>query len=176
MTQLTNIVLETGLSAAQLGSYIKWADSKQGATDIASFLIGMAGGLRSGKLLIKAGAARATSTLTVSAGGSANNETCVIAGVTFTAKTSGAVGNQFNISATAATQAASMALFFNASPSLAGIVTASAVLGVVTLTAVVPGKAGNAMSITEDLGNTVLVTFATSNTGTEGTAYTIDLT
>jgi len=115
---------------------------------------------------VSQGAIQATATLTVSSTGSVNNETCIIANVTFTGKTSGATGNQFNISATAATQAANMASAINASSNLTNIVTAAAVLGVVTLTSVVPGKLGNGLQLSEDLTNVALVAFASGSEGT----------
>lgn len=98
---------------------------------------------------IEGQATAATGTLTVATGGSAADETCSIAGVTFTAKASGATGNQFNVSATAATQATNMATAINASASLTGIVTASASNGVVTITAAKKGLIGNGIAISE---------------------------
>lgn len=121
------------------------------------------------------GAAYGTATLTVSSTGSANDETCSICNVTFTAKTSGATGNQFNISTTAATQASNMATAFNASADLAGIVTAEAVGAVVTLTSVAPGTIGNGLQISESLTNVALSAFVTEDTGVDGTTYSFDL-
>lgn len=92
-------------------------------------------------------ATAASGTLTVTSTGSLNNETCSIAGVTFTAKTSGATGNQFNISATPTTQAANMVAAINASSSLTNIVTASNVAGVVTITAAANAVIGNGIAI-----------------------------
>jgi len=123
------------------------------------------------------GAVQNTATLTVSSTGSSNDETMVLCGVTFTAKTSGATGNQFNISTTPTTQAANMVAAFNASADLTGIVTAANVAGVVTITAVLPGKFGNALVVTESLTNVALTTsFATAAAGSNGTIYSFDLT
>lgn len=124
-------------------------------------------------LSINVGAVKAAGTLTVAAGGSANNETCTVCGITFTAKTTGATGNQFNISATAATQAQNMVTAFNASADLAGKVVASRENGVVTLTAVVPGVIGNGLQLSAGtLANVTLGAFAN---GSDGTAYSLDL-
>lgn len=151
-------------------------DARTNIQTLLDYLTGLAGGSRSATITANSGAVRGTAVLTVSAGGSVNAETMVLAGVTFTAVTSGATGNQFNISATAATQAASMVSAFNASADLAGIVSSSNVLGVITLTADVPGKLGNALVVTESLTNVAVTTsFATAATGTEGTEYTLDL-
>jgi hypothetical protein len=141
-----------------------------------NYLQGILGGVRSGSISLYNGAVQNTAVLTVSAGGSANDETMVLCGVTFTAKTSGATGNEFNISATAATQAANMVAAFNASADLTGIVTASNVLGVITITATLPGKFGNALVVTESLANVAVTTsFATSAAGSNGTIYSFDL-
>ncbi len=125
------------------------------ANKIVTFLTGLSTGSELGPsgsapsiaISIEGQATAASGTLTVATGGSANNETCSIAGVTFTGKTSGATGNQFNVSATAATQATNMATAINASSSLTGIVTASAAAGVVTITAVQKGLMGNGIAI-----------------------------
>jgi hypothetical protein len=143
------------------------------ASNFSEFITALTGGNQMADLDFQVGAVKATGTLTVAAGGSANNETCSICNVTFTAKTSGATGNQFNISATAATQATNMAAAINASADLAGKVTASALNGVVTLTAVVPGLIGNGMQLSAGtLANVTLGAFAN---GADGTAYSIDL-
>jgi len=141
-----------------------------------NYIGGIVGGNYPAKVTFYTGSARATATITVSTGGSANNETITICGVTFTAKTSGAAGNQFNISATAATQAASMVLFINASTSLTNIVTAANVLGVVTLSAVLPGAMGNGLvAANVDLANVVVSSFATVDKGLTGTTFVSNL-
>jgi len=148
----------------------------EGLQGFINYLKGIQGGSRSGSLSLYTGAVQNTAVLTVSAGGSVADETMVLCGVTFTAKDGTATGNQFNISATAATQAASMVAFFNASADLTGIVTASNVLGVITITATVPGLVGNALVVTESLTNVAVTTsFATSADGSNGTIYTLDL-
>lgn len=149
-----------------------------GGDDAMNSFIDYCAGVNGGNLIgadfaFKVGAVQATGTLTVAAGGSANNETCSICNVTFTAKTSGATGNQFNISATAATQAANMAAAINASSDLTGKVTAEASGGVVTITSVVPGLLGNGLQLSAGtLANVTLGAFAN---GSDGTSYSIDL-
>jgi hypothetical protein len=109
---------------------------------------------------------KATGTVTVSAGGSAADETINICGVTFTAKASGAAGNQFNVSATAATQAENMRVAIAASADLAGIVTVARTNAVLTLSAVVPGVQGNALQLANvDLANVAVSSFTTEDTG-----------
>lgn len=82
------------------------------------------------------------------------DETLTICNVTLTAKDSGANGTtQFNTSVTVATTATNLAACINANTTLNKLVTASAALGVVTITAIVPGLAGNAFDLTESLTN-----------------------
>lgn len=95
------------------------------------------------------------------------DETLVIAGVTFTAKASGATGNQFNIGGDVTATAAALAAAVNASTNLANIVTATSALGVVTLTAVLAGKMGNGLQLTENMTNTAVTAFAS---GAEGSS------
>jgi len=105
---------------------------------------------------------KAVSTITVATGGSENDQTMVICGVTFTGKTSGATGNQFNVSATAATQAENMRAAIAGSANLAGIVTATRSGAVVTLTSVVPGKQGNGLECRNvNLANVTVAGFST---------------
>lgn len=111
--------------------------------------LGVVGSAPSIAVSVEGQAVAASGTLTVATGGSTNNQTCAIAGVTLTAKTSGAGADEFNISAVAATQATNMAAAINASTGLAGIVTASSALGVVTITAAQKGKMGNGLAISE---------------------------
>lgn len=180
MASYQTLILSLPDSAATFASIVNLTSATPGAHEIVSGLInylkGINSGARSGALTIYNGSVQGTAVLTVSAGGSSNDETMSLCGVTFTAKTSGATGNQFNISATAATQAANMVAAFNASSNLTGICTASNVAGVITITATVPGKLGNALVVTESLTNVAVTTsFATAATGSNGTIYTADL-
>ena len=79
----------------------------------------------------------------------ANNDTVTINGIVFTAKTSGATGNQFNLGATDTDAAANCAIAVNASATagVVGIVSCSAASGVVTVTALPKGLIGNAISV-----------------------------
>jgi hypothetical protein len=81
---------------------------------------------------------------------------------TLTAKTSGAVAanGEFNISGTVGTQAANIAAAINAVAALSGVVTATASLGVVTVSAVAPGIVGNGLQISENLTNVSVAAFA----------------
>ena len=141
-----------------------------GLRSIEQYFTQLQGGLQSYlSLRVLVGATRATGTFTFSSTGPTNGQTCTIAGVTFTAVTSGATGNQFNISATPATVAANFATTVNRSTNLTGIAIATALLNVVTIFIVVPGAIGNGIpAAAGTLSNTVVVTPAG---GTEGTRY-----
>lgn len=173
MSSLTNIVMTSPLDAAGLKSVLNFAPGGLPAlNNFIDFLGGTAGGLRPASLAFKVGAVQSTGTLTVATGGSANNQQMSVCNVLFTAKTSGATGNEFNISATAATQATNMAAAINASANLSGKVTALASLGVVTITAVQPGLMGNGLNLDE--GSLANVTKSAFAGGADGTAYTLN--
>jgi phage tail sheath gpL-like len=149
--------------------------SLDAANNFVNYLAGLIGGsLQGSSLAFQVGAVQATGSIVQSSTGAANNQTLTICGVTFTAKTSGASGNEWNRNNTVATSAANLAAAINASEDLTGIVTATADSGTVTLTAVVPGLIGNGLvAANVDCANTTVNSFAD---GEDGTAYTIDLT
>lgn len=171
---LQRLVINSDLSAAGFKSV---CDLSMGGSDALNNFLAYMGGLLGGNymalLSFNLGAVQAAGTVTFASTGPTNGQTCTIAGVTFTAVTSGATGNQFNISATPATVAANLAAAINASTSLSGIVTATSLLGVVTVTSVVPGTIGNGLVMANvNLSNTTIVSFAG---GDNGTAYSIDM-
>lgn len=169
MTCLTRIVLSSSLSEAGFKSVVDLAPGKfEAVNNLQKFLGGMLGGSYDGSLSVVVGSAKAAATLT-STGSATNNQTCTICNVTFTAKSSGATGNQFNVSGTVATQAANIAAAVNASADLAGLVVATSALGVVTLTAVVPGLAGNGLQLS--VGTLSNVTASAFASGMDGTSY-----
>jgi len=98
-----------------------------------------------------------------------------INGVTFTARASGAVANEFNIATGA--NAAPLAAAINASVTakIKNQVKATVVSAqVIKLEAVVPGTGGNLFTVTENLDNFTLAGGATAMAGgTEGTQVTV---
>ena len=106
-------------------------------------------------------------------GAAVNNETLIINGVTFTAKTSGAVAanGEFDLSATVATQATNLAAAINAvaDTRIAGVVTASSAFGVVTISAVYPSYACLGYSISESMTNTAVTAWALDSNKTQNT-------
>lgn len=142
--------------------------------NLENYLGALSGGNQMALLSINVGAVQATASIT-STGTATAAQTMKLCNQTLTAKASGAVpaDGEFNVSATIGTQATNIAAAINAMPELSGIVTASASLGVVTVTAVVPGVLGNGLECADvDLGNVSVVGFAD---GSDGTAYSLDL-
>lgn len=129
---------------------------------IASFLQTQALG-RGVNIVYTDTAVQATATVTFTGDPSAG-ETMLLANVTLTARASGAIANEFNISAGNVTQtAANLAAAINASSNLTGIVSATSSLGVVTVTSLVAGNVGNGLQISESLSNTTATAFASGS-------------
>lgn len=171
---LTRLVIDTPLTATQDLANVRMngTGSWHNVFRLMDWLRGFAKGTRRGNILVKVGAVRAAGTVTFT-GRPVADETLTIANVTFTAKDSGATGDQFDTSAgSVTTTAANLVVAVNASTNLTGKVVASSALGVVTLTAVVPGLQGNGLDLTESMTNTTKSAFAS---GTDGTAYSLTL-
>ncbi len=173
---LQRLIINSDLSAVGFKSV---CDLSMGGLDAANHFMDYIGGLTGGNFMallsFAVGAIQASGTITVTSTGPTNGQTCTIAGVTFTAKTSGAVpaNSEFDISATPATVAANIVTAINATVALSGVVSATSALGVVTVTAAIPGTVGNGIVIVNvNLSNTSFVTLAN---GDNGTTYSIDL-
>jgi hypothetical protein len=167
------IVIESPLSADGFKSVVNLAPGPyEGLQALEGFMASVAGGQQAAKLTCNVGAVKAAGTLTVATGGSTAAQACTVLNVTLTGRASDPAANEFVVSATAATQAANMAAAINASADLAGKVVASSLLGVVTITSVVPGLLGNGLQLSAgNLGNVTLGAFAG---GTDGTETEID--
>jgi len=174
---LTRISLDLVESAEHLNARVRPTsqDPRKAIRRLSDYLRGLAGGLSRGTLTLNVGAAKATGTLTFT-DQPIEDESFTIGNVTFTAKDSGATGNQWNITAggtaaaDAAGNAASVAALINAHASLSKFLTATAALGVVTVTCDVPGDIGHALQFAAvDLTNATVSDFATEDTGDDGT-------
>ena len=167
------ILIDTALSTDSFKAICPMAAGPiEGLQALENYIVALEGGNQSAAVTAKVGAVSATATIT-STGTAANNETMKLANQTITAKTSGAVpaSGEFNISATPATQAASIALAINSVVALQGIVSAVAVQGVVTVTAAIPGKASNGLECADvNLANVAVSGFSG---GSDGTSYTL---
>lgn len=170
---LNRLVIETPLTTAQDAAVMRLngTGSWRNIFALLSWLRGFAKGTRRGNMKLKVGAVRATGLVTFG-GLPVADETVTIGNVVFTAKDSGATGNQFNIGANVTAHAANLTTAINASANLTGKITATSSEGVVTLTAVVPGLMGNALALSESMSNTTVTAFAS---GTDGTAYNLTL-
>jgi len=166
------LTIETTETAAQVLSIV---DLNNGATSAVqsyeNYLAGINGGVFRAEIDIAVGGVQASATLT-STGAATAAQTVTIGNVVLTAVAGAPAANEFTLSATPATQAANIAAAINASANLTGIVTATSALGVTTITAVVPGVAGNGLQISETLSNVTLVAFAG---GTAGTTLAVDM-
>lgn len=171
---LQRLIINSDLTAAGFSSVCDLSPLQlPAANNFLDYIGGLCGGNYMALLSFQVGAVQATGLLTVSAGGSANDQAGTILNVTLTGKTASTANNEFTVSATASVQAANMAAAINASTSLAGKVTATAALGVVTITSVVPGLMSNGLQLSAgNLANTVATAFAG---GSDGTGYSVDL-
>lgn len=128
---------------------------------------------------------KAAGVLTLTGDASAD-ETFVVNGVTFTAKASGATGNQFNIAVgDTTTTAANIVTAWNASATPgATVITATSALGVVTFESDVRGSVGNAITSVTTLSNSsfaaatfaggtdsIPITFTCVTAGSAGNSY-----
>lgn len=171
---LQRIVIDTPLTAAQFSSILGLAraEGRVTAQALASYLRALAAGSRASgaTVALKVGAVRASGTITFASTGPTNDQTCTIAGVTWTAKTSAtALAAEFTRSNTPSVNATNLAAAINAYVAFSGIVTAEAASGVVTVYSAVPGTIGNGLvQANVDLSNTTIVSFSA---GTDGTAY-----
>lgn len=146
---------------------------------LANYIVGIEDGAwqMNNQELGSIGAVSATGTFTVAAGNLSNNDTVTIGGVAFTAKTSGATGNQFNIGGTALATAQACATAVNASSSCLGLVSAAATgttTGIVTFTSIVPGIIGNQITLAKSAANGT-VSGANLASGAEGTVYNMSV-
>lgn len=173
---LTRIVidhLDHTASAVQRIMPTTTQDKKRSLRTISDFIRGMAGGARRSTLQLCTGAVKSTATLTFT-GAPTAAETFSLCGTTFTARASGATGNEFNIGGSVTLTAAAVAAAVNASATakVTGAVVATSALGVVTFTAKVPGALGNGLVLTESMTNATAVDFAG---GSDGTLSTFDV-
>lgn len=145
------------------------SDSRRSFNSLGQYIHAMAGDPYIGSMHVVTGAVQATGLIT-SGGIATATDTVTVANVELAAVASGAVpaDGEWNVSAVVATQAASIAAAINAVPELAGIVTATSSLGVVTVTAVAPGAMGNGLALSEDADNVTITAFSG---GVDGTTY-----
>lgn len=135
-----------------------------------NFIKMITSGIRPAVVQTKVNSVKATGTVTLSSHVATN--TVTVNGITFTCVASGATGNQYNVGANDTETAANLAAALNANTTLDGMLIATAASGVVTLTALVPGELGNAVTLAISANGSVSAARMASGTnGTEKTHY-----
>jgi len=162
------VVLESKLSAADQARriFVRPGDRNGSIRRVSDFIRAFSIGAYRGAIELCTGAVKAAAPLTFT-GAPTATETFDLCGQTFTARDSGAVTNEFNIGASVTETATNVAAAINASNStnVTGAVVATSALGVVTITAKVPGAIGNAMRLSASLSNATRVDFAGGSDG-----------
>lgn len=123
-------------------------------------------GIRPGVVQTKVAAVKASGTVTLAAHVATN--TVTINGVVLTAVSGAAGADQYDISGGMTTGAASLAAAINANTTLDGMVVATSNLAVVTVTALLPGEIGNAVTLAISANGSVSA--ARMSGGTNGDA------
>jgi hypothetical protein len=121
---------------------------------------------------ISTGSTQATGTITLN--GMMAGDTITVNGVVFTAETSGATGNQFNVGVSDTATALNAAKAINASTTanVIHVVTASAASNVITVTAVQPGLQGNMNTLAVSAHGSVASASTSAGPAVLGTAAT----
>jgi len=150
---------------------LKTAEYRTNLNRLSDYLGALASGNVSGvsgtNKCIVGGFTNAYGTITLASTGPVATNTFSLNSVTFTARASGATGNEYNLGGSLAATATNIANAINASTSdkISGVVTASASGAVVTITANAPGKLGNGNSLViGTMANSTIVDFASSTT------------
>lgn len=156
------IYLESTKDTTQLQSQLLLGTgrNREALIALANYLKAVASGTEPANEIMAVIGAASSGTLTFT-GAPSNNQTFSLGGVTFTAKTSGAGANEFNIGGTVTETAANVAAAVNASVSngVYGQVVATSSAGVVTFSASNMGVPETVITLTESLSNATVATF-----------------
>lgn len=112
---------------------------------IVDFMKKVVSGSHPASVLTRINSVKATGTITLSS--HVATDTVTVNGITFTCVASGATGNQYNVGADDTATAVNLVAALNANTTLDGMIVATSALGVVTVTALVPGELGNAITL-----------------------------
>ena len=152
---LVDVQIELAQTAATVANKlaIRTAENKSGIRNLAMHLLSLAQGARTGKVTLAIDSTtdltKATGTITIS-GNPVADETITIGGKALTWKATPAAEGEIDIVAGDNTaMAADVAAEINAHSAFKGVISATSALGVVTVTAVHPGKAGNLITLAE---------------------------
>lgn len=170
----TRILIEHPESASQFLSICNLRPGPiEGVQALQNYFGGLNGGLYYANMDGYVGAVQSTGTVTFASTGPTDGQTCIIGNVTFTASDTSNTDKNFDVSSDDPTeQAANLAAAINRSGNgLGDIISATSALGVVTLTAAVPGKIGNGLQLSSGADNTTIGAFAS---GTDANGYNLD--
>lgn len=152
MTSSLVVVLTSARTQADVNS--TWVRDTSNPREQSLFLSrvfkDLASGTENGSFTLQSSAnapVNASGTVTLTNASIAAGNTVTVAGVVFTAETSGATGAQFNIGGTATITASNMVAAINSDTSINKLVLASSNAGVVTITSLVPGAIGNFLTL-----------------------------
>lgn len=123
-------------------------------------------GMRPAIVQTKVNAVKSTGTVTLVS--HLATHTVTVNGIVFTCVASGAVGDQYNVGGTDTLTAVNVAAVINANATLDGMVVATSSVNVVTITSLLPGEIGNAVTLAISAGGSVSA--ARMSGGTNGDA------
>lgn len=109
------------------------------------FMKKVVSGTHPASVLTRINSVKAAGTITLSSHVATN--TVTVNGIAFTCMASGATGDQYNVGADDTATAVNLVAAINANTTLDGMIVATSALGVVTVTALVPGELGNAITL-----------------------------
>ncbi len=171
------IVVSTPLTVAQSARYVSTAgDPRNGMRSLENLFEKLKCGIEKASVTVQTSGSppvAAAQTLTLTYASIANNDTCVVAGVTLTCVTGTPAGPQFKKQTDATVTAANLAALINSLATVNIYVRATSALGVVTITANQVGKVGNFITL---VGSTGIVAGAATFAGGTGGAETAAIT
>lgn len=164
---LLKVTFKTNKSQAQLEDDVLAPanDPNRQAQKLVTHLHKLVSGSTSGEIEVNVSPVQASGTLTLDT--VVEDDTCVVAGVTLTAKDTPSTNVQFEVGADDEETATNLAGIINAHPTISTYVSASASGAVVTITAVEYGVTGNLIGLVGD--TTITASAATLEDGTLGT-------
>lgn len=150
MASQWRITVKSGASAATVKARLRLFSTGFAPSVIervASYISAVAGGVHTGRLSVVTSAVQASGTITLSSLAAA--DTITVNGRTYTASASPSGAQQFLVTGGDTLAGAAFAAAMNADTStlVSDVVTASSAAGVITITSIVPGNVGNAMTI-----------------------------
>lgn len=168
------ISVSTPKTVAQMARYLlASSDPRNEALALADLFSKIASGIEPATFVVQTSASApvaATNTLTLTYASIANNDTCVVAGVTLTCVTGTPTGAQFKKETDATVTAANLVTLVNSLATTNVLVRASSVAGVVTFTSLAPGAVGNFIPL---VGSTGMVRAGALFTGGTGGPQTV---